>query len=103
MVTSTSLYAQLRRWLVSRGGVAPAVLARALSAKKHCEGGDIVIRDAQVPDDVEPGDLLAVAQRYSSEPVQPDQPAAVVAVPAGVQRLIPAPGDRRSLLSLEVR
>jgi diaminopimelate decarboxylase len=28
---------------------------------KHCESGDIVVRDAWLPADVRPGDLLAVA------------------------------------------
>jgi diaminopimelate decarboxylase len=28
---------------------------------KHCESGDIVVRDAWLPSDVVPGDLLAVA------------------------------------------
>jgi diaminopimelate decarboxylase len=28
---------------------------------KHCESGDIVVRDAMLPGDLSPGDLLAVA------------------------------------------
>ncbi len=28
---------------------------------KHCESGDIVVRDAALPADVAPGDLIAVA------------------------------------------
>jgi diaminopimelate decarboxylase len=28
---------------------------------KHCESGDIVVRDAWLPEDLSPGDLLAVA------------------------------------------
>ena len=28
---------------------------------KHCESGDIVVRDAWLPGDLAPGDLLAVA------------------------------------------
>ena len=28
---------------------------------KHCESGDIVVRDAWLPSDLVPGDLLAVA------------------------------------------
>ena len=27
---------------------------------KHCEGGDILVRDEFLPDDVGPGDLIAV-------------------------------------------
>jgi diaminopimelate decarboxylase len=28
---------------------------------KHCESGDVVVKDAWLPGDVRPGDLLAVA------------------------------------------
>ena len=28
---------------------------------KHCESGDVVVKDAWLPEDVRPGDLLAVA------------------------------------------
>jgi diaminopimelate decarboxylase len=28
---------------------------------KHCESGDIVVRDAWLPSDLRPGDLLAIA------------------------------------------
>src|SRR5690606_15640109 len=41
--------------LASRGSDAPAVVARVVG--KHCESGDIVIRDAWMPADVGPGDL----------------------------------------------
>jgi diaminopimelate decarboxylase len=36
-----------------------AELRRARIVGKHCETGDIVIRDVQVPSDIVPGDLLA--------------------------------------------
>ncbi len=36
-----------------------AVLCRVVG--KHCESGDVVVRDCWLPDDVAPGDLLAVA------------------------------------------
>ncbi len=36
-----------------------AELRRARIVGKHCETGDIVIRDVQVPSDIAPGDLLA--------------------------------------------
>jgi diaminopimelate decarboxylase len=45
--------------LANRASTAPAKLARVVG--KHCESGDIVVRDTWLPADVEPGDLLAVA------------------------------------------
>ncbi len=48
--------------LVSRAAerrVAAAVLCRVVG--KHCESGDIVVRDCWLPDDLAPGDLVAVA------------------------------------------
>ena len=45
--------------LASRTSTAPPMLARVVG--KHCESGDIVVRDAWLPSDVVPGDLLAVA------------------------------------------
>ncbi|GAA1481860.1 diaminopimelate decarboxylase [Gordonia sinesedis] len=45
--------------LVSRVSDAPAVVSRVVG--KHCESGDIVIKDCWLPGDLEPGDLIAVA------------------------------------------
>ncbi|GAC70704.1 diaminopimelate decarboxylase [Gordonia soli] len=45
--------------LVSRVSDARAVVSRVVG--KHCESGDIVIKDCWLPEDLEPGDLLAVA------------------------------------------
>jgi diaminopimelate decarboxylase len=45
--------------LASRESAAPPVLSRVVG--KHCETGDIVVRDVQLPGDLAPGDLLAVA------------------------------------------
>jgi diaminopimelate decarboxylase len=45
--------------VASRVSDAPPMLARVVG--KHCESGDIVVRDAWLPSDVVPGDLLAVA------------------------------------------
>ncbi|MCL2850379.1 MAG: diaminopimelate decarboxylase, partial [Micrococcales bacterium] len=45
--------------LASRPGSAQMVTARVVG--KHCESGDIVVRDVQLPADVRRGDLLAVA------------------------------------------
>lgn len=56
----TALYdAQYTVTLANRVSSAPTVLARVVG--KHCESGDIVVRDAYLPDDIGPGDLLAVA------------------------------------------
>ncbi|MBX3093054.1 MAG: diaminopimelate decarboxylase [Cryobacterium sp.] len=45
--------------IANRTTDAPAALVRV--AGKHCESGDIVVRDDYLPADVAPGDLLAVA------------------------------------------
>jgi diaminopimelate decarboxylase len=45
--------------LASRTSEAPPMLARVVG--KHCESGDIVVRDTWLPADVTAGDLLAVA------------------------------------------
>ena len=45
--------------LASRVSNAPAALSRVVG--KHCESGDIVVRDCYLPEDINPNDLLAVA------------------------------------------
>jgi diaminopimelate decarboxylase len=45
--------------LVSRASRAEAMLARVVG--RHCESGDMVVRDAWLPADLAPGDLIAVA------------------------------------------
>lgn len=45
--------------LASRDSNAPLRPSRVVG--KHCESGDIVVRDAMLPADLSPGDLLAVA------------------------------------------
>jgi diaminopimelate decarboxylase len=44
--------------LASRCSSAPPMLCRVVG--KHCESGDVVVRDAWLPADLAPGDLLAV-------------------------------------------
>ncbi len=44
--------------VASRRSEAPPVLARVVG--KHCEAGDIVVKDEFLPGDLRPGDLLAV-------------------------------------------
>jgi diaminopimelate decarboxylase len=45
--------------LANRTSAAPPALCRVVG--KHCESGDILVRDLWLPSDVQPGDLLAVA------------------------------------------
>jgi len=45
--------------LANRSSQAPPVVSRVVG--KHCESGDVVVRDAWLPGDIRPGDLLAVA------------------------------------------
>jgi diaminopimelate decarboxylase len=45
--------------MANRRSDAPPVLTRVVG--KHCESGDVVVRDAWLPGEVVPGDLLAVA------------------------------------------
>jgi diaminopimelate decarboxylase len=77
--------------LASRSSDADPMLCRVVG--KHCEAGDIVVRDAWLPSDLAPGDLLAVAgtgaycrsmaSNYNSVPRPP-----VVAVADGSSRLL---------------
>jgi diaminopimelate decarboxylase len=92
--------------LLSRTTDAPPALSRVVG--KHCESGDIVVRDVWLPDDVEPGDLLGVAATgaycysMSSRYNLIGRPA-VVAVRDGRARLILRRETVDDLLSLEVR
>ena len=55
----TALYdADYSCTLASRVSAAPPVLTRVVG--KHCEAGDIVVKDEFLPGDVAPGDLVAV-------------------------------------------
>jgi diaminopimelate decarboxylase len=55
----TALYdADYSCTLASRRSAAAPVLARVVG--KHCEAGDIVVKDEFLPGDVAPGDLVAV-------------------------------------------
>ena len=103
----TSLYgAEYDVRLASRASSAAPTLARIVG--KHCESGDIVVQDAWVPDDMVPGDLLAVAATgaycysMSSRYNLIGRPA-VVAVRAGRARLVLRRETVDDLLSLEVR
>jgi diaminopimelate decarboxylase len=103
----TSLYgADYDVRLLSRVSDAPAALSRVVG--KHCESGDIVVRDTWLPDDVTPGDLLGVAATgaycysMSSRYNLLGRPA-VMAVRDGLARLILRRETVDDLLSLEVR
>ncbi|MCC3774004.1 diaminopimelate decarboxylase [Streptomyces sp. UNOB3_S3] len=91
--------------LVSRASTAEAMLSRVVG--KHCESGDIVVRDAFLPADVAPGDLLAVpatgaycrsmASNYNHALRPP-----VVAVRDGQARVIVRRETEEDLLRLDV-
>jgi diaminopimelate decarboxylase len=97
--------------LVSRSaddGESPDVRA-ALSrvVGKHCESGDIVVRDCWLPDTLAPGDLLAVAATgaycYSmASNYNRQQRPAVVAVRNGQSRVLLRRETNDDLLRLEV-
>ena len=56
----TALYdAEYTCVLASRTSDAPPMLSRVVG--RHCESGDIVVKDCYLPSDLAPGDLLAVA------------------------------------------
>ena len=90
--------------LVSRSSEASPVVARVVG--KHCESGDIVIRDTWMPADAGPGDLIAVAATgaycYSmaSRYNMLTRPA-VVAVRDGRARLLLRRETVADLMSLE--
>lgn len=92
--------------LASRSSSAPPILSRVVG--KHCESGDIVVKDEFLPSDIAPGDLLAVpatgaycrslASTYNHVPR-----AAVVAVRDGVASLVVRRETEEDLLRLDVR
>ncbi|MEV6376037.1 diaminopimelate decarboxylase [Micromonospora sp. WP24] len=102
----TALYdASYSATLASRASAAEPMLARVVG--KHCESGDIVVKDEFLPADVQPGDLVAVpgtgaycrsmASNYNHVPRPP-----VVAVRHGQARLIVRRETEEDLLALDV-
>ncbi|MEV1286871.1 diaminopimelate decarboxylase [Micromonospora sp. NPDC049679] len=102
----TALYdASYSATLASRASVAGPILARVVG--KHCESGDVVVKDEFLPADVQPGDLLAVpgtgaycrsmASNYNHVPRPP-----VVAVRDGQARVIVRRETEDDLLALDV-
>jgi diaminopimelate decarboxylase len=90
--------------LASRAGHEPGRLSRVVG--KHCETGDVVVRDTELPADLAPGDLLAVAatgaycrsmaSNYNHVPRPP-----VVGVRDGASRLLVRRESIDDLLRLE--
>jgi len=103
----TALYdAEYTALIAQRASTAPLVLARLVG--KHCETGDIIIRDIQLPADIAPGDLIAtpatgaygrsMASNYNHVPRPP-----VVAVKDGKARVIVRRENEADLLALDVK
>jgi len=101
-----SLYgAEYTTILANRTSTAAPVSSRLVG--KHCETGDIVIREIDLPDDIVPGDLLAVpatgaygrsmASNYNHVPRPP-----VVAVKDGKARVIVRRESEADLLRLDI-
>jgi diaminopimelate decarboxylase len=102
----TALYdASYSCTLASRASTAPPGLARVVG--KHCESGDIVVRDEFLPGDVAPGDLIAVpgtgayARSMASNYNHVPRPG-VVAVADGTARVIVRAETEDDLLRLDV-
>jgi diaminopimelate decarboxylase len=91
--------------LASRASSAASVLARVVG--KHCESGDVVVKDEFLPSDLAVGDLLAVpstgaycrsmASQYNHVPRPP-----VVAVRDGASRVLVRRETEEDLLALDV-
>ena len=90
--------------LASRESSAPPQLCRVVG--KHCESGDVVVRDAWLPSDLAPGDLLAVAatgaycRSMASQYNYVPRPA-VVSVREGVTTTILRRETQADLLALD--
>jgi diaminopimelate decarboxylase len=102
----TALYdASYSATMAGRRSNAEPMLARVVG--KHCESGDVVVKDEFLPADVQPGDLLAVpgtgaycrsmASNYNHVPRPP-----VVAVRDGASRVIVRRESEDDLLALDV-
>lgn len=101
----TALYdAEYTAVLANRLSTASPALSRVVG--KHCETGDIVVRDIALPSDIAPGDLIAtpatgaygrsMASNYNHVPRPP-----VVAVRDGKARLIVRRETHEDLMRLE--
>ena len=102
-----SLYdAQYHAVIAQRSSIAKPISSRVVG--KHCETGDIVIRDISLPADIAPGDLIAIpatgaygrsmASNYNHVPRPP-----VIAVNNGKARVIVRRENEADLLALDVK
>jgi diaminopimelate decarboxylase len=102
-----SLYdAQYHAVIAQRPSNANSISSRIVG--KHCETGDIVIRDIALPADIAPGDLIAIpatgaygrsmASNYNHVPRPP-----VIAVKDGKARVIVRRENEADLLALDVK
>ncbi len=102
----TALYdAEYTCALASRSSDAPPMLARVVG--RHCESGDVVVKDVWLPADTVPGDLLAVAatgaycrsmaSNYNHTPRPP-----VVAVAGGGTRVLMRRETEEDLMRLDL-
>jgi diaminopimelate decarboxylase len=102
----TALYdASYSATVAGRESTAEPMLARVVG--KHCEAGDVVVKDEFLPADVQPGDLLAVpgtgaycrsmASNYNHVPRPP-----VVAVADGATRVLVRRETEDDLLALDL-
>jgi diaminopimelate decarboxylase len=92
--------------IAQRLSSAPLTLSRLVG--KHCETGDIIINEIQLPADIAPGDLIAtpatgaygrsMASNYNHVPRPP-----VVAVKDGKARVIVRRENEEDLLALDVK
>jgi diaminopimelate decarboxylase len=93
--------------LVSRGAEESSVATLSRVVGKHCESGDVVVRDCWLPSDIAPGDLLAVAATgaycYAMSSTYNRLPRpAVVSVADGRARLLLRRETEADLFHLEV-
>ncbi len=101
----TALYdAEYTVRLASRVSDAPPVLSRVVG--RHCESGDVVVRDCWLPGDLAPGDLLAVAAtgaycRAMASNYNLTPRPAVVSVRDGVAQLVLRRETPDDLLALD--
>ena len=103
----TALYdAEYSALIAQRVSAAPLALSRLVG--KHCETGDIIIKEISLPSDIAPGDLIAtpatgaygrsMASNYNHVPRPP-----VVAVKDGKARVIVRRENEADLLALDVK
>jgi len=102
----TALYdADYSCTIASRASSAPPALARVVG--KHCESGDVIVKDEFLPSDLAAGDLLAVpstgaycrsmASQYNHVPRPP-----VVAIRDQTSRVLMRRETEDDLLALDV-